>query len=335
MLRPTNKYALLSLTTERVARSLPENLELGDGLSICRKLPLEVPEHWRTWIGSLAAEEIEQDADLILIMQAPDKNLEILDSVNKRLCVDLNRFYLSLLITAPAIGHRDALRLSGSVLEDGPDVRQFTPYPQVNQVGGTERWRIEETHIRQAMEVYKGIVALQATGMHSRVWRAIRALHAGMVSPDIGNRLHQAVRCLDGLFAAETRLSEAFKSRGQLFVGTSGRSFLETIWSARCKVEHLDDVLSSDGVKGLGTNERHWVLTMAAIQAEFVARDSLCRVLSKKDLWPHFANDNAVRQFWDLPGQQQAVLWGDAIELRQVANTVDMDALKRACTPRD
>lgn len=76
---PNHKYATLALNVTRPTFQFTDPLQLEPGLFVTRELPLAMPDHWQTWLGSLRVEELG-DANLFLFASAPSSTPTSLDA---------------------------------------------------------------------------------------------------------------------------------------------------------------------------------------------------------------------------------------------------------------
>ena len=87
------KFALLTFNNIYVDLP-PAAFRLSDGTWVMPGVPVSDLGIWKEWIGSIRMERLEK-ANLVLFVEEPSSNPEILDAVHKRLGDDLSRmFYL-------------------------------------------------------------------------------------------------------------------------------------------------------------------------------------------------------------------------------------------------
>src|SRR5439155_5164329 len=79
---------------QHLSRSPAAAFQLSDGTWVMPSVPVPDLGIWKEWIGSIRMERLEK-ANLVLFVEEPSGNPEILDAVHKRLGDDLSRmFYL-------------------------------------------------------------------------------------------------------------------------------------------------------------------------------------------------------------------------------------------------
>src|SRR6266542_1806191 len=92
-----HKYATLALQIVRPTFRFTDPVELTPGAFVTRELPLAVPDHWRTWLGSLRVDDLSK-ADLFIFAGAPSNAPKILDAENNELSDLIHHLYFGLLI---------------------------------------------------------------------------------------------------------------------------------------------------------------------------------------------------------------------------------------------
>lgn len=93
------KYALIGLSVKIDQHAVPFR-ELVPGLWAWTDQRLDLPTHWRKWLGSIRAEQIE-DCNFTLLSKMPSKTPNILDAENQLLQWRAWGFYVALLLVLP------------------------------------------------------------------------------------------------------------------------------------------------------------------------------------------------------------------------------------------
>jgi hypothetical protein len=115
------KYALIGLNVKvegRITRGAlpPHFFVLAD-------TKFDIPAHWRDWLGSIRANEVER-CDLLLISKLHSSNPDILDDENQTLQQRVANFYVGLMLANRfASAHRPVM-LSGSRRDGEVGIRQ-------------------------------------------------------------------------------------------------------------------------------------------------------------------------------------------------------------------
>jgi hypothetical protein len=311
---PAHKYAILALDTNHVDLQFTEPLDLGDDLWVTGEMPVAVPDHWREWLGSLRVDELK-DSGLFLFSHRAAEQPDSLNSENQRLVAAVTRLYFGLVIAVPYLGHDDGTMMTGARRDADPDVRQVTRFQRILSACGCQGAELNGATFRLAKAVYDGLAGIEGGGEHSRVWRIVRAFYEGMQDNQFGNRIHQFVRCVEGfVFPDEGDTRRHMISRTELFLGPRHHELMRTLFNVRSAVEHLHGPyrVVNDADRGRADLR----LAELSFKAEALARYCLRLLFTNYDLWPHFADDTALAEFWALSGDARAAIWGPPLDLR-------------------
>ena len=214
------KYALVGLSIKvegpiRAGKVSPHLWVLAD-------TKFDIPPHWRDWLGTIRAKEVE-DCNLLLISKLPSSKPGVLDEENQLLQQRVSNFYVGLLLARTFAPAHKPVMLSGSRWDGEVDIRQqhdfdspvpciFRPYPPV-----------EDGDIQLAAQLADQIETLgtaRLKGGHWRLFRTLAIYRDTRTVPDILDRLHQYARCIDGLILPDAgKTKQQFKSRTELFIG--------------------------------------------------------------------------------------------------------------------
>jgi hypothetical protein len=305
------KYALLGLNLKSDQAGFASE-QLSPELGVLSRAAFKVPLHWREWLGSIRAEEVE-DCDLFILSKQKSKQPSVLDGENQSLQARVWAFYRGLLLTsrfAPAhkpvvlTGSREDNEIGARQIQDleAPVSCVFRGYPEVTQ---------EE--LRQAARLALEIGKLGATAKGDSHWRLFRVLSLYVSTRperDLLDRLHQYARCVDGLVLTRPgRGADDFKSRTELFIGAGHDDVMGAIYADRSSIEHLheDRLLEPfDRTKRLEIVRKEAVI-------EHIARSALHRIVLNESLWQHFANRRGLEAFWALAPDAQRAIWGEPV----------------------
>jgi hypothetical protein len=271
-----------------------------------------MPAHWREWLGTIRAEEVE-DCDLFILSKCRSRQAAVLDGENQMLQLRVRRFYVGLLLTSTfATAHKPVI-LTGSREDEEIGVRQtqdldspvpndFRPYPEVTLDEVEEAGRIA-AQLELAASVAQG-------PSHWRLFRELHLYTETRTQRDLLDRVHQYARCVEGLLLCDQGKSgKQFKSRSELFIGHGHHEMMGQIYDMRSKVEHLhEDQL----LEPFDRQVRLDIMKKEAI-IEHIARTALNRIVSNTGLWAHFANRAALSAFWALPAGERQEIWGAPI----------------------
>jgi hypothetical protein len=305
------KYALLGLNLKSDQDGVLDE-QLSPDLAVLTRAAFKMPSHWREWLGSIRAEEVE-DCDLFILSKLKSKQASVLDGENQILQARVWAFYRGLLLTSRfATAHKPVI-LTGAREDNEIGVRQtqdleepancvFRGYPEVLQ-----------RELRQAADLAAQLGKLGATAKGDSHWRLFRVLSlyvATRPERDLLHRLHQYARCVDGLVLTRPgKGADDFKSRTELFIGSGHDDVVGEIYADRSSVEHLheDRLLEPfERVKRLEIVRKEAII-------EHIARAALRRIAFDENLWPHFANRKGLEAFWALSPDARRTIWGDPV----------------------
>ena len=114
------KYALVGLSVN-VDGNPPE--AVSPNLQVLSDLAFQTPNHWKEWLGSVRAKEVEK-CNLFLLSQLASAAPGILDAENQLLQRRVWNFYVGLLLASRfSPSHRPVL-ITGSCRDGEIDIRQ-------------------------------------------------------------------------------------------------------------------------------------------------------------------------------------------------------------------
>lgn len=311
-----SKYALLTLPLYRAGHL--QSADLGDGYLAVAQLPVVVPEHWQTWVGTLQYEDIV-GAAFYLIVHAKGRDLKTLDEENRLLRTKVYYFYTGFTLAVPYVSHEQLIFLSGASLEEETDVREFTTYPAAFFIEGSKPSEVSLTRLMAAKRIGINIGVLAEKRSVENLGRMLTAFRTAHQAEELDTRLHQFVRVVEGFVVPETSKKAAgFAERIEQLVSGIDVRDLRHIYAIRGTIEHLRG--PTIGITGTA-RERHATLMLRAIQAETLARYFLGTFLDSPDLWSHFADARSTQAFWKLPLQEKRELWKGGTNLDNVAKS--------------
>lgn len=299
------KYALIALNAATDIRS---PLDLGSGVFALPRGSIELPEHWRKWLGSTRTRHIE-GCSLAVLVKVKTDNADALDGENIALMEQVLALFWGLL-AADRVGIASGTRVTGANRGDGPDYRQVDEVDPVLHVPGILPKNVTEAHLQQAQVLATNLRDLLATPGMLRMKLAVRTFMQAFAETDLGERIHQFIRAVDGL----TRVfkGKEFKDKSVLLAGATYQDLCGQLYTVRSCAEHFHafdsrlDPLPPHDAKIRGFRY--------ALAAEALARHCLANLVRNRHLWLHFADDQ-VETFWKKPLDEQRQLWGPPFDL--------------------
>jgi hypothetical protein len=86
-------------------------------------MPFNIPPHWREWLGSIRADEV-QNSNLFLLSKLHSLTPDILDGENQKLKQRVWHFYVGLLLASTVAPAHKPVMLTGSRRDGEVEIRQ-------------------------------------------------------------------------------------------------------------------------------------------------------------------------------------------------------------------
>ena len=316
------KFAIVGLNVQVDARL--GQVDLPGGLTVLRNVAFELPDHWRDWLGALRSEEVEE-CTLFLVAKMPAKNLNVVDADDQLLQDRVAHWYGGLMLVTKFFQLNDPFLASGNRDREDVDVRHFQVLQPPHKSIVDYYSPITRSELVRAALIGERLGSFQGP-WRSDHWRLLRCLgiyQAARCDRDILNRIHQFVRCIEGLIAPK-KMGEIdaagrrnrqgtkaqFKRRTELFVGVSHHELMSDMYEVRGEIEHLHEY------RFLEHYDRDERLRLAKLEAisEWIARDCLSRILLDPALTAHFGSVVALDRFWAMDEPSRRAVWGAPID---------------------
>ena len=326
------KFALLACSIYSIYIDLPPAaFQLSDGTWAMPGVPVSDLGIWKEWIGSIRVERL-QGANLVLFVENPSDNPEVLDAEHERLKTGLGLLF-SLLHLREGIECQTADLLCGSSQSNVPNVRQLGELPQFVQSKGYRRAPITQEWLEDALALRAGVVAMEANKAEfQRTIRGLNTFFKGMKETG-QDRLHQFVRSLEALILPDIGKTEKqFTNRCQTFARASDdtRDLLLEAFAMRSDTEHLHSW--DEAVQNYPVYQREDVCWQRTRQIQHLACDAYSRLLRDAVLREHFRTDAATAAFWKMPDHQRRALWGKPLDITQEPLVQNYNGWGRAIT---
>lgn len=323
---PGEKFGMVALPSAPLSKDLPPLLELGDGFWVSQKPFLPASEFWRETLGSFRMDVLEK-SKLFLLAKESNSNPEAIDANNLRLQDAVNRLYWGLLISDWANFRDTGFILHGAHTGDRVGARSIGDLDRLPINEGIPVTPITVSRLKEAALLAGAAadIVKQPRPQFVRFWRVMNAFWDGLRDVEVGKRIHQFVRCVEGFILPETGKTEKrFKSRTETFVGPRHHELVSVLFEIRSGVEHLHRAYPAD-MLDYGAGEKEVLLTLIRLsaQAEALARHCVRRLLLERSLWPHFQTDDALSTFWNLPSADREKLWGTKLDIDLPARQFD------------
>ena len=324
-----SKFAML--TVNNVYTDLPAAaFQLSDGTWVMPAVPVPDLGIWKEWIGSIRMERLGR-ANLVLFLEEPSDNPEILDAVHQRLDKDLSLLFYMLHLRSGIEVADGADLVCGSSINGVPGIRQMSQMPAFHQSKGWKRAPITTTWLEDGISLRAGVTAMDADKTQfRRVIRGLNTLFNGLKETG-QDRLHQFVRALEALILPDIgRTEKQFVHRCQTFAraGDDTHALLVEAFAMRSDTEHLNPW--DEAVQRYPADQRDDVCWHRTRQIEHLACDAYSRLLRDAALRDHFRTEAAMAAFWKLPDDQRRALWGKPLDIAQEPLVQKYDQWERA-----
>ena len=322
-----SKFALLSVNN--VYTELPPaKFQLSDGTWVMPGVPVPNLGVWKEWIGSIRMERLGR-ANLVLFVEEPSDNPEILDDVHQRLNKALSDLFCVLHLRTGIDCADGADLLCGSSQNGVPGIRRMSQLPTFYQSNGWQRAPITKAWLEDGLVLRAGVAAMEADKTQ-RIFRGLVTLFDGLKQTG-QDRLHQFVRSLEALILPDIGSTQKqFACRCQTFAraGDDTRALLLEAFDMRSDTEHLNPW--DEAVQSYPADQREDVCWHRTRQIEHLACDAYSRLLRDAALREHFRTEAAIAAFWKLPDDQRRTLWGRPLDITQEPLVQKYDQWERA-----
>ena len=308
------KFSAIGLEPLRLASGMPATLHIRDDLVVSSSFPTDALAHWASWLGRLQTKRVKA-ADLWLIARRPTDHPEAHDRDSSVVAERSNELYNAFLIAVPNVSHNEAVRLSGRRSASDLRVSGAQVYPAIRHVPFAPERPIDRADLELTATIADAFPAIKHRGEFRRKWRVVRAFHTGLQSQELGERIHQFVRCVEGfIFPRRGSTREDFADRTKVLLGAGWEDDIRQIFDIRSAVEHLHGPYRF--LPPLGKPQRLRLLARRAVQAEFLARSCLIRFFTRNELWRFYEDNQTIEVFWTrMSDSERRAAWGPPLDL--------------------
>ena len=318
--RRNTKFGLLAFSG-CAGVDLEGPLALGDGVSVHPGCPIELSEHWITWLGSIQAEHLT-GANLVFTVQIESEAPTILDAETDQLAKQLQALRFGLLLHGIPEYRANLLAIGGIDCEGDTSVRRIEIPGLVYRHPCGYRPAITTESLASTSVCANQMLALYGSPTSRRVRAGLRACTRGMEELRQEERLHQYVRAIDGLTQLRPgQGARMFSQRAQLFAaGGNIADILIEMYQLRNAQEHLNDFRNGfrQVVDALTEAEFKHRGSLRACQAERAALVVYQRLLTTPGLLARLESENSITEFWTLDCNLRRNLWGAACDMDAV-----------------
>lgn len=312
---------MIALPSVLCGDGLPPRFDLRPGLWTTTELPLGLPDHWRTWVGSLRAETLS-DGDLFIVAGGPAEEPDVLDDENEGYVRQAFSLYLGLLVSDFFYAHAPPHRLTGANRGGEVDVRSIGELEAPLAIPGTPLTEVTAARLVKAAELADAIDGVRRADGFERMGRALQSFRDGIEERNVAEKLHQFLRCVEGFIIPEVgNTLSRLRSRTEVFIGPGHHERVTEWFNIRSAVEHLhppDEAVPSDDLR-----VRRLRIMRRAMEVEAVARHCLQKILLNAGLRGRFRTDGDIEAFWDEARDNRQDMWGEPLDLGQVEDSFE------------
>lgn len=296
------------------------DVSLPDGTTVRPGTARLLDDWWRSQLGDIRFDELQQRCNLVLIRHRRSETLALLDHENSELYEEaLRLFCLLQLFGVPRYDR--AFALNGSVEGERINVRQVGEIERFHTTAGSSRSPVTAQALSAAADVSRiWYDVIDVEQEFARVRRGLAVLLDGLRQRFGQERLHQCVRAIEAVILPEQgKTRRQFISRYQAFAGTDSEiaGALGEAFDMRSAVEHVhewDRALASHPV-----SDREPVAMKRTRQIEFLACGIYRRILTVPILREYFRSDGSIRTYWSLSAECRRAVWGETLDVRGVS----------------
>ena len=268
----------------------------------------EIPSNWQEWLGRFRVDDIGR-SNLFLLCKI-EKPQGAFDRSFKLAQRRVMNFYSGLLLSSMFSPAEQPFLFAGEgtngevLINRWEEIRRPvechpSPYPE-----------IPRRSIKQAADIAQNLNEIWTgeppTRDILRLARVATIYSNARCMDDPLDRIHQYVRCLEGFIVPKIgNTKQDFKKRTGQFIGERHAQRMGEIYNIRSKVEHLKEVQFLEVSK----LEIKPEVLGKEVFIEQAARETLEHIISRKGLWKHFGNEEALECFWCLPDEERKDIW--------------------------
>jgi hypothetical protein len=319
-LSDNSKFAFIAIQRAytELDRSTDLPLKLSNGICVLSKLPIEIENEWKEWIGTLRCRELEK-ANLFFIFSIKSDNPEILDAQHKTIGEKLINFFNALQLNG-VLEYSNLNLIIGSYYENNSVIRQMAKLDQFYQTKGSNPSSLNKESLCRTVLLEKGLDDIN--NRNNSFFKLIRGWHAlmrGLQSAIGEDRIHQFVRSLEALILPEIgKTKKQFINRCKTFAieNIDSHVIFDEAFALRSMCEHLNDW--NNALKSYPANERENQAFLRTRQMERLACFTYSKILENTAIRNNFKSEKDINVFWELDAKTRIKQWGHQIDLSNV-----------------
>ena len=293
--------------------------QLSDGIWVFSKVPVDIDEGWKKWIGSLRYEEFEE-ANLVFIYSEKSDNPEILDAQHISLGNKLSQFFNVLQLDG-VLEYQVSNLILGSYYNKRSEIRQMAKLPLFYRTKGYSPLPLNVNKLEKAVLMRNGLEQIDsATGSFVRLIRGWNVLMDGLQKNIGEERIHQFVRSLEALILPEVgKTKKQFIHRCQTFATANpdNSKIINESFELRSMCEHLNDW--KPALDSYPEDQRESLALLRTRQMERLTCFAYSRILENLSVRNSFNTEIEMQAFWKMQEKKRIKIWGNQLDLKAVS----------------
>ena len=293
---------------------------LPDGTTVSPGTARLLDDWWRSQLGDIRFDELQQRCNLVLIRHQRSETLALLDHENTELYMEARRLFCLLQLFGVPQYDR-AVALDGSAEGERINVRQVGEVDRFRKTAGSSRSPVTVRALSAAADVSRIWREVIEVGQDfARIRRGLGVLLDGLRQSFGQERLHQCVRAIEAsILPQQGKTRRQFISRCQTFAGADSEiaATLGEAFDMRSAVEHVhewDRALASRPAF-----DRESLAMKRTRQIESLACGIYRRILTVPVLREHFRSDDSIGTYWSLSDECRHAVWGETLDVQGVS----------------
>lgn len=294
------KFSVLTISSNQVKGDI--HLQMADDLFGLRRLPFQLPVHWKEWVGSTEVRGIES-SNLLLLRVRPDSAPHIQDEVTADL---LNE---AIALEASLERHGLVRKPKCSVLVGSHDGQEFQLHrsassPRTVHLRSINYPDVDVEFLEQALARNSALAKICGRqGEYVRFVKALHSINFALREGDPMERCHHFVRGLEcALHLPPNGKADAFAERVGEFFDASPRCItrLRDMYRVRNVQSHFLDFGVVPPFNEIQMPERRYYVSQLILYSELLSMAFLDRILMDSQLLPFFKDEAETERFWNL-----------------------------------
>ena len=316
-LKKGEKFACIAFDNIAVDATMPEAIDLGDGMWVLQTPPVAFNQTWQRWLGTIRSERLS-DCNLFLVTKQLSRKPGEYDDENTALLGNVEKLFLGILLQGVP-EYADAYIFSGAEFGGAPEVIYIDKLHRHYQTEGSMKPQVGQELCGLAKVAMDELVAVEIDPEYKRLKRGTAALFRGIRERYVEDRVHEFVRALEALIKPEIgKTTNQFIHRFQTFALASqaNAKILGECYEIRTVVEHMHPF--EDSLTSYPPAQQNAMGLQRCRQIETLALGAYLRISTSPSHAPIFRTDPDIDAFWRTPDHQRVALWGPRVDIAAI-----------------